>query len=373
MRSRSRSQRSGWIVRAIVPWCLAAGILVSSMAGAVQSPMEVTAMLRGDDAITTGSIAPATIPRPTRLGNQPARAQTLTLTERGIRPASGIAVEVALIPVGKRISRDIVFGDEPGFLPTSPLQDGMRPVALVPALRQFQLTAKPDGATTQVGRGDVAPGSKRGATSPVSLPALAAQRPDGATPSLPRAVALASTTPAPIEPEIVAMPAGLGAPGAVASPESDGLEGAHPNYADLIEPGEMNREQRCLAEAVYFEARSEPPEGQAAVAQVVLNRVKSGLYPSSVCGVVYQNRNRYKACQFSFACEGKSLRVTEPGPWRQAVRIALDVTEGKTYLSKVGDALNYHADYVRPYWARHLKKNDTIGRHIFYSVRTSQR
>ena len=70
---------------------------------------------------------------------------------------------------------------------------------------------------------------------------------------------------------------------------------------------------RCLAEAIYFESRSEPEEGQAAVAQVVLNRVRSGIFPTNVCAVVYQDRNHPFACQFSFACEGKSLRIEEPG------------------------------------------------------------
>ena len=84
-------------------------------------------------------------------------------------------------------------------------------------------------------------------------------------------------------------------------------------YTGLIPPERMAREQRCLAEAIYFEARSESNEGRAAVAQVVLNRVKSGLYPDTVCGVVYQNSNRHLACQFTFTCEGKSLRITEPG------------------------------------------------------------
>src|SRR5690606_27064918 len=97
----------------------------------------------------------------------------------------------------------------------------------------------------------------------------------------------------------------------------------------------LEREKRCLAEAVYFESRSEPEAGQAAVAQVVLNRVSSGLYPSSVCGVVYQNRHRYKACQFSFACEGKRLRITEPEAWATAVRIADEVMNGSTYISDV--------------------------------------
>lgn len=143
-------------------------------------------------------------------------------------------------------------------------------------------------------------------------------------------------------------------------------------YTGLIPPEKMASEQRCLSEAVYFEARSESEAGRAAVAQVVLNRVKSGLYPNSVCGVVYQNSHRHLACQFTFTCEGKSLRITEPGPWREAVRIAREVYEGQTYLSEVGASTHYHADYVRPRWARKLKKMDTIGQHIFYKLRPGQ-
>jgi spore germination cell wall hydrolase CwlJ-like protein len=138
----------------------------------------------------------------------------------------------------------------------------------------------------------------------------------------------------------------------------------------VIDGDTLAKEQRCLAEAVYFEARSEEQDGRAAVAQVVLNRVRSGVYPGSVCGVVYQNRHRYLACQFTFACEGKSLRITEPEPWREAVRIARDVYEGRIYLAEVGASTHYHADYVSPYWAKKLKKMDVIGRHIFYSDET---
>jgi spore germination cell wall hydrolase CwlJ-like protein len=126
------------------------------------------------------------------------------------------------------------------------------------------------------------------------------------------------------------------------------------------------KEMKCLAEAVYFEARSEPERGQAAVAQVVLNRARSGVYPSSVCGVVYQNRHKYLACQFTFACEGKALRTDEAGPWSTAQRIARDVAEGRTYLPGVGNATHYHANYVRPWWARHMDKREKVGRHIFY-------
>lgn len=138
-------------------------------------------------------------------------------------------------------------------------------------------------------------------------------------------------------------------------------------YVGLIEPANLQREEHCLAQAVYFEARSEAEEGRAAVAQVVLNRVKSGVYPTTVCGVVFQNRHRKLACQFTFACEGKPLRITEPEAWKAALRIARDVYEGKIFLTDVGAATHYHTDYVQPTWAKRLKKMDVIGRHIFYS------
>ncbi|WP_348625423.1 cell wall hydrolase [Methylobacterium sp. 77] len=202
---------------------------------------------------------------------------------------------------------------------------------------------------------------------------------DGSTPAIPRAIALSSTTPAPADATpIEVAAASLMFPGF--SPQKETSIGggeaapddARHRYADLIGPDAMDREQRCLAEAVYFEARSEPEEGQAAVAQVVLNRVKSGLYPSNVCGVVYQNRHRYMGCQFSFACEGKSLHITDGPSWQSATRIASAVIEGRTYLSEVGGATHYHADYVKPGWSRRLKKMDVIGRHIFYQLKRGQ-
>jgi spore germination cell wall hydrolase CwlJ-like protein len=140
----------------------------------------------------------------------------------------------------------------------------------------------------------------------------------------------------------------------------------------LIGQDQSASEKDCLAEAIYFEARGEPEEGQAAVAQVVLNRVSSGLYPSSICGVVFQNRSHYHGCQFSFACEGRSLRVTEPEAWASAQRVADEVTAGRTYVADVGAATHYHADYVRPQWSRRLKRLDVIGHHIFYELRPGQ-
>ncbi|XCP57376.1 cell wall hydrolase [Methylocystis echinoides] len=187
----------------------------------------------------------------------------------------------------------------------------------------------------------------------------------GATPAVARAVALSSSTPA--QPD--ALPIEVSSfPRATLALGKD----ARPDYGALASRDNMDRERRCLAEAVYFESRSEPEAGQAAVAQVVLNRVQSGLYPSSVCGVVYQNRSHYKACQFSFACEGKSLRITETESWATAVRIANEVMDGRTYITDVGRSTHYHATYVKPRWARALTRMDMIGRHIFYRLKPGQ-
>ena len=199
---------------------------------------------------------------------------------------------------------------------------------------------------------------------------------DGATPALPRAVALASTTPASLDAlpqRYAAAPVSSTNRKQAAQAGMTTREIARPGaFASLIDAANADKEQQCLAEAIYFESRSEPEAGQAAVAQVILNRVKSGLYPQSVCGVVYQNRHRHMACQFSFACEGKSLRVTDQDSWLKAVRIAREVTDGQTYLAEVGGATHYHATYVRPRWARKLERMDKIGVHVFYKLRPGQ-
>jgi hypothetical protein len=203
-----------------------------------------------------------------------------------------------------------------------------------------------------------------GALPPAPTPGLAFD--DGATPGLALEFALNSSSPTPSDGVLVAVeidPAGL-----TTVPQLSAA-GGKPNYAALVDPKDSARQMRCLAEAIYFESRSEPEDGQAAVAQVVLNRVRSGIYPTTVCGVVYQDRNRPFACQFTFACEGKSLRIEEPGPWAVATRIAGEVVSGANYNPKVGEAVNYHANYVSPFWVGYLRKVDRIGAHIFYAMR----
>jgi hypothetical protein len=129
------------------------------------------------------------------------------------------------------------------------------------------------------------------------------------------------------------------------------------------------KQQKCLAEGIYFEARGESESGQAAVAQVILNRVRNPAYPETVCGVVYQNQNFRHRCQFSFACDGRSERIAEQRQWENAKRVARDVTEGKIWIAEVGDSTHYYARYVRPGWARRMIKMDTIGAHLFYRTR----
>jgi spore germination cell wall hydrolase CwlJ-like protein len=127
---------------------------------------------------------------------------------------------------------------------------------------------------------------------------------------------------------------------------------------------------KCLATAIYFEARGEPEQGQIAVAQVVLNRVKNPAYPSTICGVVYQNKNMRYRCQFSFACDRRADRVTDARSWKEANDIAHKAVADQKdmFLADVGTSTHYHAVYVRPRWARTMKKMDKIGRHIFYKT-----
>lgn len=121
----------------------------------------------------------------------------------------------------------------------------------------------------------------------------------------------------------------------------------------------------CLTQAVYFEAGREPTEGQEAVAQIVLNRVRHPAYPNSVCGVVYQGSARSTGCQFSFTCDGALARGVEPTVWARAEKVARRALDGFV-LDAVGPATHYHADYVAPYWAPTLVKLTRIGDHIFY-------
>jgi spore germination cell wall hydrolase CwlJ-like protein len=126
------------------------------------------------------------------------------------------------------------------------------------------------------------------------------------------------------------------------------------------------REEKCLAEAIYFEARGEAVRGQIAVAQVVMNRAFSGKYPTTVCGVVYQNKHRHLACQFTFACDNNPDVIREPDMWDRARKIAKAMLDGQIWLPEVGKSTHYHAYYVHPSWVSEMTKLYKFGVHTFY-------
>ncbi len=121
----------------------------------------------------------------------------------------------------------------------------------------------------------------------------------------------------------------------------------------------------CMTEAVYYEAASEPVEGQRAVAQVILNRVRHPLFPHSICGVVYQGASLGSGCQFSFVCDGSLLKPRVPWAWANAEQVARAALAGHVDPA-IGDATHYHATYVAPYWAPTVLKVAQIGAHVFY-------
>ncbi|AYV47064.1 cell wall hydrolase [Caulobacter flavus] len=128
---------------------------------------------------------------------------------------------------------------------------------------------------------------------------------------------------------------------------------------------ESSRELECLAQAVYYEARGETPSGQAAVAQVVLNRVRHPSFPKSICGVVFQGASARTGCQFSFACDGSMRARPERAAWTRARKVASRALAG-TVMSEVGSATHFHTTGVAPNWGPRLMRVAQVGMHVFY-------
>ncbi|HET7084785.1 MAG TPA: cell wall hydrolase [Rhizomicrobium sp.] len=128
----------------------------------------------------------------------------------------------------------------------------------------------------------------------------------------------------------------------------------------------MLAEHRCLAEALYYEARGEGTRGEKAVAEVVFHRINTGNFGHSICAVVYEGSDR-KGCQFSFTCNGDMKRPREASAWQDAEQLAAQILTGQVQLNNAtGGATNYHAISVKPYWAPTLARTAKIGNHIFY-------
>ncbi len=137
----------------------------------------------------------------------------------------------------------------------------------------------------------------------------------------------------------------------------------------LVDAKSRAKAEKCLAEAVYFEARGEAVRGQMAVAHVVMNRAFSGYYPTTVCGVVFQSKYRHTVCQFTFACEANTDVINEPDMWERAKKIANAMLDGLIWLPEVGKSTHYHAYYVHPSWVAEMKRMYKFGVHTFYRPR----
>jgi spore germination cell wall hydrolase CwlJ-like protein len=129
--------------------------------------------------------------------------------------------------------------------------------------------------------------------------------------------------------------------------------------------GARSQALNCLASAVYYEAGNQDADGERAVAQVVLNRVRHPAFPASVCGVVYEGSTKPTGCQFTFTCDGSLNREPDVEGWRRAMQVAAAALDGYVY-APVGWATHYHADYVVPFWASTMAKNAVVGAHLFY-------
>ena len=121
----------------------------------------------------------------------------------------------------------------------------------------------------------------------------------------------------------------------------------------------------CMTAAIYYEAGFEGPDGERAVAQVVINRLRNPLFPKTVCGVVFQGSDRPTGCQFTFTCDGALAHQPQPQAWERARQVAVAALHGYV-MKKVGNATHYHAEYVAPYWSPTLVKVAVVGQHIFY-------
>jgi spore germination cell wall hydrolase CwlJ-like protein len=150
------------------------------------------------------------------------------------------------------------------------------------------------------------------------------------------------------------------------------VEGANPPAPPFslanASAADRARSLECLTVAIYYESATEPTDGQRAVAQVILNRVRHPAYPNTVCGVVFEGARRASGCQFSFTCGGALRRAPMPVYWERARAVAQAALNGYVY-APVGLALNYHANYVVPNWSATLVKSHVVGLHIFYRWR----
>ncbi len=275
-----------------------------------------------------------------------------------------LALDIAARDTGGFVVREAVLPLENE--PTPRRQKIERPVLPPVLASRFAISGPVDPLDTLTDLGAYAqPSPEVGASGATIAQIPMSAPPDGATPDAP--VELAAVTPL----EIIT-PYQLAA---LSEPEHTGSIGSEDALSQehglslAVQKEDFGKAKKCLAEAIYFEARGESEKGQYAVAQVVMNRTRTGYYPATVCGVVYENQKRRNRCQFSFACDGKPDRVRDQDAWKTAQRIADDVLVNGAYLPEIGTSTHYHATYVRPRWIRDMTDKTRIGTHVFYRVK----
>lgn len=292
-------------------------------------------------------------PEPVKI--ETARASTQRVAPRPIAPSANNAAVAALADVKDTDAVELAM-----LQPAGELRPGMVTLASLtpasPAAPASAVVAKPDYTTVPASQAHaMLPAYDNDDAPPVRLASL-----DPGVMPVPSVPSVPSVSP---EPMPISLPPLSMVPLPVPAP---GVPPPSPAQRLNLDDKEYAKAQRCLANAIYWEARSEPVRGQMAVAQVVLNRVFSPFYPNDVCSVVYQNAHRHLSCQFTFACDGKRKTITERGHWARANRIAKQTLDGQIYVQEVAKSTHYHAAYVNPIWNREMKKLVRFGLHSFY-------
>jgi len=147
----------------------------------------------------------------------------------------------------------------------------------------------------------------------------------------------------------------------------DKLDKYTPVESSQITSALRERQLGCLSKNIYYEAGNESFEGRVAVAQVTINRVKSGQFPDDICKTIYQRNVFYEKviCQFSWTCDRDSgIRPPNNASYRESEEVAKKVLLEGFRLPSLDKALYYHASYISPGWKR--KRIIQIGQHIFY-------
>ena len=371
--------RIGWALSVAAPWCVALVVLVSITAEAEQEPLEFTSAFDRSQMIgASGGLDPAILAaRPLRAVDEDGEPLPIVQARYVAGDRDELAADAdesepngALKRPGQKFPAvdrgakgDPLIGP-PGF--NARRLNGKRAQAAPYALNSWPRELEdPRNDEFDPGHTMSPPRPADGGEQEPGSAALSFD--DGATPAPPLEFALNSSSP-------------TSSDGVVVVVESDGSGlTTVPQLSDRRRQAELRRPHRPEGQRApdALPGRGDLFRVRAANPKRVRRRWRRSCSTAcaaasirpTVCGVVYQDRNRPFACQFTFACEGKSLRIEEPGPWAVATRIAEAVVSGANYNPKVGVAVNYHANYVSPFWVGYLKRVDRIGAHIFYAMR----